>query len=120
MYPYAHPYGFYNHSSNKNESKPVKCACDETVECGCDEDGNSTTLRELVGNGSYDALNKSIINVADVNGTSTILLNGTLPNGTTASGGTEDANAAGSLQFLLNSAGWWPVVATVCAMVFIE
>lgn len=119
MYPYHHPYSYYNHSSEKNETKPVLCGCDETVECGCD-DTNTTAVRELVGNGSYEGLNKSVINVADVNGTSTILINGTLPNGTTASGGTEDPNAGAGLQLLLQNAGWWPVVATVCAMVFIN
>jgi len=119
-YPYHHPYGYYNSSSGKNESKPVGCGCDQSVECGCDEDNNSTTvLKELVGNGSYASLNQSLVTVADVNGTSTILINGTLPNGTTANGGDEDPNAAGGLRTLLMHAGWWPAVATVCAMVFL-
>lgn len=120
MYPYSHPYGFHNATSDTNETKPVTCGCDPTSECACDENTNSTYMSDLIGNGSYAALNKSVIDVADVNGTSTILINGTLPNGTTASGGTEDANAAAGLRFLLQSAGWWPVVATVCAMVFIS
>ncbi len=119
-YPYSHPYNYYNSSSGKNETKPVGCGCDETVECGCDQDSNSTTvLNSLVGNGSYSGLNQSQITVADVNGTSTILLNGTLPNGTTADGGSDDPNAAAGMRGLLIHAGWWPVVATACAMAFL-
>lgn len=118
FYPYGHPYGFYNHSSGRNESKPVQCACDPDVECGCDDDGgNATTtvLNELIGDGSYDKLNQTEVMVAN----NTIFINGTLPNGTTAAGGTEDANAGAGMRFLLQNAGWWPVVATVCAAVFI-
>ena len=59
--------------------------------------------------------NKSLINVADVNGKSTILLNGTLPEGTA------DAvnNGAGDgLRELARHAGWWPLAAAVGAIVF--
>jgi hypothetical protein len=97
----------------------VSCACDPTVECGCDDTNSTVVLKELVGDGTYSSLNQSLITVADVNGTNTILINGTLPNGTTAGGGTEDANAGAGLRGLLYSAGWWPVAATVCAMVFV-
>lgn len=119
MYPYSQPYSYHNTSSDRNESKPVLCACDETVECGCDDNSNTTYLGELVGNGSYDGLNKTLVTVADVNGTSTILINGTLPNGTTAAGGTDDPNAGAGLRALLYAAGWWPVVATVAASVLV-
>ena len=89
--------------------------CDPEVECGCDDDGNSTTtvLKEMIGTGSYAQLNKSEVDVAN----DTIFVNGTLPLGTTAAGG-EDSAGAG-MRFLLQNAGWWPAVATVCAMVFI-
>jgi hypothetical protein len=118
FYPYHQPYGYYNHSSGQNESKPVQCACDPEVECGCDDDGNSTTvLDEMIGNGSYAALNATEVRIAN----NTIFINGTLPNGTTTAGGDEDAFDSGSegLKFLIRNAGWWPVVATVCAAVFI-
>lgn len=77
-------------------------------------------MKDLIGNGSYAALDKSVIDVANVNGTSTILINGTLPDGTTAPGGTDaPGSAAGDgLRALLENAGWWPVVATVAAVVF--
>lgn len=79
------------------------------MECGCDDNGNTTFLDSLIGDGSYAALNKSLVNVADINGTSTIVLNGTLPNGTTAAGGTENVNAAG----LLGASGYLVMVALV-------
>ncbi|KAK4157756.1 hypothetical protein C8A00DRAFT_29293 [Chaetomidium leptoderma] len=118
LYPYHNPYRFYNASSEKNETKPVTCACDPRNTCGCDENGDQQYMNDLIGNGSYEGLNKTLVNVADVNGTSTILVNGTLPNGTTAAGGTENPNAADGLSALLRHAGWWPVAAAVCAIVF--
>lgn len=115
LYHYDRPYHFYNQSSQRNESKPVDCACSPNGDCGCDENDNTDYLKELIGNGSYASLNKTLIDVADVNGTSTLLINGTLPAGTADAAG----NAAGDgLHALLQQAGWWPVVASVAAIVF--
>lgn len=120
-YNYHNPYTFRNHSATNstskrstedmwydavvrrqdtgvNETKPVTCLCAAYLECGCDDNGNTTFLDSLIGDGSYAALNKTLVDVANINGTSTIVLNGTLPNGTTTSGGTEDVNGARTLQ----------------------
>ncbi|KAF7888707.1 uncharacterized protein EAF02_003248 [Botrytis sinoallii] len=134
-YPYHNPYSFRNHSATRNgtnttsasietrqdsdttgvnETKPVTCLCAAYSECGCDDSGNSTFLDQIIGDGSYAALNKSLVNVAEVNGTSTILINGTLPNGTTASGGSD--SAAG--RTIVEGLGWWVMVATVFATCF--
>jgi hypothetical protein len=122
LYNHPYPYNYYNESSQRNESKPVTCACDPYSECGCDYEDTAEYkqyMSDLIGNGSYDALNKTVVNVANVNGTSTILINGTLDNGTTAAGGTEDPNAAGGgLRAMLQHAGWWPAAAAVGAIVF--
>lgn len=67
-------------------------------------------MNGIIGNGSYQGLNRTLANVADVNGTSTILINGTLPNGTTASGGTD--SAAPSLR-IAEFGGWWVAGAVV-------
>ncbi|KAJ4297007.1 hypothetical protein N0V88_003923 [Collariella sp. IMI 366227] len=118
MYHYNNAYHYYNHSSNQNESRPIICGCGQYSVCSCDENGDKQYLNDLVGNGSYAALNKSLITVAKVDGKDTILINGTLPNGTTAAGGTEDPNpASDSFRLMLQHAAWWPVVATVCAIV---
>lgn len=118
-YPYHNPHTFHNESSDKNETKDVACACDETVQCGCDDTGNATFLNELIGNGSYDALNHSLITVAKVNGTDTILINGTLPDGTSVTEDSEPQNASEGLRALLQHAGYWPVLATVVGTVFL-
>jgi hypothetical protein len=124
-YPYTHLYSFHNYTaptntsdSNQNETKPVICLCAQYQECSCDDNGNATFLDVLIGNGSYAALNQSLVTVADVNGTSTILINGTLPNGTTASGGTEDANAA--VRTMVEASGYWVMIALVgCAVLLV-
>ncbi|KAG4034732.1 hypothetical protein MFRU_002g00850 [Monilinia fructicola] len=133
-YPYHNPYSFRNHSATRNstndtntavvtrqdsdtgvnETRPVLCLCAAYSVCGCDDNGNSTFLDQLIGDGSYAALNKTLVNVADVNGTTTIILNGTLPNGTTASGGTD--SAAG--RTISEGMGWWVMIAVVFATCF--
>ncbi|KAL0465374.1 hypothetical protein QR685DRAFT_138692 [Neurospora intermedia] len=128
MYPYHNLYTYHNQTSDQDETRNVTCACDPYLVCGCDDNTNTTYIDSLIGNGSYSALNHSLITVATVDGTDYLLINGTLPNGTTASGGTDDdddgtttsggTNGSESLRRLLEHAGWWPVVATVAATVF--
>ncbi|KAF2401812.1 hypothetical protein EJ06DRAFT_362109 [Trichodelitschia bisporula] len=97
LYPYSHPYTFHNASANNgtgaNQTKPVKCLCQQYSVCGCDENDDQSYLASLLGNGSTEALNSSLVRVANVNNTDTIFLNGTLPNGTTAAGGSDSAAA---------------------------
>ncbi|KAK3949122.1 hypothetical protein QBC32DRAFT_42020 [Pseudoneurospora amorphoporcata] len=120
MYPYHNLYTYHNQSSDQDETRNVTCACDPYNVCGCDENTNTTYIDDLIGNGSYSSLNQSLITVATVNGTDYLLINGTLPNGTTAPGGTDDdESSAAGLRRLLEHAGWWPVVATVAATVFL-
>lgn len=112
VYPYYYnnPYRFYNRSANAtnnngqptkrqnsqgaNETLPVVCLCQEYSVCGCDENTDSSYLDSIIGDGSYAALNKSLVTVSQVNNTRTLVLNGSLPNGTTAPGGQDDAAAA--------------------------
>lgn len=106
---YAYPYGYHsyhNNTSNRNESLPVQCLCDAYSSCGCDNNTDSSYYTGVANNGT-------VSRVADVNGTRTLVVNGTLPNGTTASGGVDDtSSAAGSaMQSLLETSGWWVVVA---------
>jgi hypothetical protein len=142
-YPYYHPYYFHNRTAHRNstnttktrrdldfpvlrlrqtddtganETKPVVCLCGMYAECGCDDSGNTTFLDSLIGDGTYANLNLSLVQVADVNGTSTIVLNGTLPNGTTDSGGTENAN--GATRVVAQSGGYWVMIALVMATVY--
>jgi len=143
-YPYNHPYTFHNRTATNgtntttptptrdigedimlmirqategfNQTKPVTCLCAAYSECGCDDNGNTTFLDGIIGDGTYNALNFSVVNVADINGTSTIVLNGTLPNGTSVPGGTEDAN--GAVKIMGSFTGYWVMVALVGATVY--
>ncbi|KAI1202859.1 hypothetical protein F5X97DRAFT_191400 [Nemania serpens] len=119
-YPYTHPYNYHNATTNRNETKPVICLCDPYNTCGCDENNNQTYVNSLLGNGSYQALDHSVVSVTDNTTTkqSTIYINGQLPNGTTASGGTDDPNAAGSMMALAQAAGWWPAATVALALAF--
>ena len=63
----------------------MTCLCQMYSACGCDDNGNSTYLDELLGNGSASAENSTLVRVGPVNGTKTVVLNGTLPNGTDTS-----------------------------------
>jgi len=75
-------------------------------------------LNSLIGDGSYDKLNHSLVSVVDYpNGTSLIAINGTLPNGTTVSGGTENVNAG--VQTVVQASGYWVMIALVGATVML-
>lgn len=111
-------YTFRNVTVNEDQTKPVLCGCAEEAPCSCDEvddrEERDRVLDELIGNGSYAALNKSIVNVADRNGRSTILINGTLPFDTTLADADADS-AAGGMQAMLEAMGWAPMVAAALA-----
>jgi len=141
-YPYHNPYSFHNRTARANntnstttpshalqffglsarqeegieQTKNVTCLCAMYQECGCDDNGDTTFLDSIIGDGTYSSLNLSLVNVADINGTSTIILNGTLPNGTTASGGTDDASAA--VRSVVEASGYWVMIALVGMTVY--
>ncbi|KAJ9648219.1 hypothetical protein H2201_001528 [Coniosporium apollinis] len=122
VYGYNNPYRFINESAANatfpngiNMTRPVQCLCQQYSVCGCDETDDETYMRELIGTGSYAALNKSLVTVGDVNGTQTILINGTLPNGTTAAGGVDSGASSMSLQYH----GWAALGAAVGYAVFL-
>ncbi|KAF2453438.1 hypothetical protein BDY21DRAFT_292931 [Lineolata rhizophorae] len=112
-YPWTQPYTFVNETlandtfpNGVNQTRPVLCLCERYQVCGCDEvDDRDAYMRDIIGNGSYAALNDSLVTVADVNGTVTIAINGTLPNGTTASGGDDDA----ATSLVASLSGYWVV-----------
>ena len=105
-YPYSHSYPYHNATSNGNETLPVTCLCQEYSACGCDDNGNATYVDSLLGNGSAADMNSTLARVADVNGTKTLVINGTLPNGTDNST-TTGSTSAGFKQVGLESSGFW-------------
>ncbi|KAH7207039.1 hypothetical protein DER44DRAFT_625572, partial [Fusarium oxysporum] len=108
MYPYSHPYHYHNDTSDEDEERDVLCGCSRYEYCACDDNNSTQYFDELIGNGSYDALNKSIVNVAEVNGTMTILINGTLPNDTALPDENASDNGAVSRRHYpsLEKMGW--------------
>lgn len=113
MYPYAYTYHYRNATSDKDEEREVLCGCAEYSVCGCDDIDDVDFYKELIKDGDYGKLNKTLVNVAEVNGTMKILINGTLPNGTTVR--THDSGASRVARTL----GLWPAVAAVAATVFV-
>jgi len=106
MYPYGHNYNFYNSTTRRNQTKPVRCLFQQYSVCGCDDNEDDSYLSGIIGNGSTAALNQTLVRAATVNGTDTLFLNGTLPNGTTASGGTDSTSAAGLNSRSVENMGW--------------
>lgn len=119
-YPYGHPYYYQDNTSNRNQSLPVVCLCEENQECGCDDNNNSTYYESLF-NGTQPH-NTSVARVVNVNGTEKIVINGTLANGTTADDGTTSSSTSGAapgpLVTLINASGYWVMVAVVAATVW--
>ncbi|KAK5290168.1 hypothetical protein LTR16_002639, partial [Cryomyces antarcticus] len=114
-YPYSHPYSFHNQSAPNNGTNttlPVQCLCQQYSDCGCDDNTNSTYMDDVLGNGSAADMDPTLVQVAPVNGSQTILINGTLPNDTSAA--VASAAAGTSIpQGLLEHSGWWVMGAIV-------
>ncbi|KAJ5806936.1 hypothetical protein N7474_010528 [Penicillium riverlandense] len=105
LYPYPHAY-LYN-----EQSYPVECVCAQYSECGCGDNQNQTYYTSLFHGERPE--NSTNVRVLDVNGTTTIYINGTLPNGTTAASG---ASPAATVPAHLG--GYLVTVAVVAAAVW--
>ena len=95
----------------------MSCLCQQYSACGCDDNDNSTFLDSVVGNGTAAAMNSSLARIAQVNGTKTLVLNGTLPNDTTAddvsSNSSPSSAGVGLKQIVFESFGYWVMAAIV-------
>lgn len=118
-YDFDDHYRFHNETSDKDEDLPVVCGCDPYNPCGCDENDDDEYVSDLVGTGAYDQLNKSQVNVGDVNGTKTLLINGTLQNGTEPPVD-DDESAGPGMRTVVEALGYWPMVAAVGSAVFLS
>ncbi|KAK6539520.1 hypothetical protein TWF694_009736 [Orbilia ellipsospora] len=93
-YHYNTAYQYYNTTINQLQNVSVQCLCMQYSDCSCDDNGNTTYLSDLV------ALNQSNTTVfATVDGVWTLLINGTVENGTGIASGTS-LNSAPSLNLL--------------------
>ena len=111
LYPWPQPYTFFNATANANQTDNVICGCRMYGVCGCDYTNDTAYLESIIGNGSVAAMNSSLVAVALYEGSQTILIDGSLPNGTTAAGGSDDAGMS-----LVPLAGYWSIALLVGCM----
>ena len=71
-----------------------------------------------MGNGSTADENNTLIHIGNVNGTKTLIINGTLPNGTNGTDSTSTTSDA-TRQNMLEYSGFWLVGAIVGATVWL-
>ena len=104
---------------DQNVSLPVTCLCAMYSACGCDDNDDPAYLDSVVGDGTN--LNASLVHIGPVNGTETVVLNGTLPNATESesdtSSGTSNSSAA-TTQRILETSGIWVIGCIVGATVW--
>jgi hypothetical protein len=115
-YPYGIPYHYYY--NGRNTTSNVTCVCQRYQVCGCDPSDNSTFLNQVVTNGTGGApVNTSLVRTVDFdNGSAVTYINGSLANGTTASGGTDPSNESeisAGMRVAMEMGGYWLMVATV-------
>ncbi|KAI1906981.1 hypothetical protein LOZ12_004100 [Ophidiomyces ophidiicola] len=119
-YSMNHGYSYRNRTTNRNESIPIVCLCQEHSVCGCDDNNNSTYIDSILSDKDENGLprNSSVVKTVDVNGTTKIYINGTLPNGTTAPDPSiAEGMASGIMPPILKLSGYWPTIAIVLATV---
>lgn len=93
----------------------MTCLCDQYSACGCDDADNST-LDSVVGDASLATKDNPLYRIGNVNGTKTLILNGTLPNGTDDSESSSPTPSSGAArQQVMEIAGFWLVGAVVGA-----
>ena len=125
QYEFANRYNFRNATNTTqpqlNESLPVQCLCQQYNACGCDDNNDPSYLDSVIGNGSMAALNRSLVSIGPVNGTKTVVLNGTLPNGTdtTDTSSSDTTSAATRQQLVLESFIIWAFSGMVGAAVWL-
>jgi len=122
-YPYA-GYGYHWYDNGRNRTANVTCLCQQYSVCGCDPgNGNDTIIAQQLTNGlgSGAPVNSTQVRVVDFgNGNTTAYINGTLDNGTTASGGTDPSNddqISAGIRLLTNYGGYWVAAAVVGLLV---
>ncbi|KAF5967848.1 hypothetical protein FCOIX_11688 [Fusarium coicis] len=103
--------------------RDILCGCSKYEECACEYNNDTAYFDDLIGGGQYHYYD-SIIDLADVNGTITILINGTLPNGTALPSYSAPENTPenrpenAAMPRFSEDWGWWLAVAAVMLMVF--
>ncbi|KAI9771185.1 MAG: hypothetical protein M1840_002536 [Geoglossum simile] len=84
-YPFPQPIRFLNATAANatfpdgvNQTLPALCLCQDHSGCGCDGNPDQAYIKSILGSGNRATLNKTLVQVSNVNGTETLVLNGTL------------------------------------------
>ena len=103
---------------------PVRCLCEEFLECSCEEENDEDYLQFLIDDDDVEDLDEEIVTFNTVNGTMTLVINGTLPNATESLG--DDSSdesdldigdsSAGIKQVAIQLSGWSFVAGVVALM----
>jgi hypothetical protein len=117
VYRYSQPYTFYNATAGANETEQVLCLCEQWCECGCDDNADPAYMNSLIGTGDPATWNATLVTESVVNGTESIVVNGTLPNGTyTSANGTTVTAGASGLRSRSYTVAWCGLLAAVFVM----
>ncbi|RMZ82073.1 hypothetical protein DV737_g2223, partial [Chaetothyriales sp. CBS 132003] len=123
LWAYPYPLAYHWMDGGRNRTSNVTCVCQRYQVCGCDPQDNSTFLNEVVANGTGGApINSSVVRTGVVNGTTQTFINGSLANGTTASGGTDPSNeseVSAAVRLIMELSGYWVMAATVLVGVYL-
>jgi len=112
-YPYNHRVPLHNNTSNSNTTYPVLCLCEQYDPCGCDDNTNTTYVDSLTSDGTVQGLDTNVAKLTNINGTETLVINGTLSNGT------DGTSAAFTFkQNPLAPLGYWFTFAVVLVSIF--
>ncbi|KNG90281.1 conserved glycine-rich protein [Aspergillus nomiae NRRL 13137] len=112
-YPYNYHYQYVDQITHHNASMPVVCLCEKYAECACD-DNSDRSYYESIFNGTQPT-NSSVAKIVKVNGTETIYINGTLPNGTTVA---DASTPSGAARTGIQISGYWSMVALVASTIW--
>ncbi|KAF8425325.1 hypothetical protein EV426DRAFT_664322 [Tirmania nivea] len=136
MYAWNHPLNYYhpptaaamgipyqNHTTNGNGTAvtdmtykitpgmnvtlPVKCLCEENSVCGCDEVNDADYSKSVLEDAARDGGKGDTARLAVDDGGLVLVVNGTLPNGTTADGGNDYSSRGVQLQVGRGLVGGW-------------
>ncbi|KAF8441919.1 hypothetical protein BGX38DRAFT_1272475 [Terfezia claveryi] len=88
----------YEITPGMNVTLPVKCLCAENAVCGCDEVTDPDYAKNVLEDAAKDGGKGDTARLAVDDGKLVLVVNGTLPNGTTADGGDEYDSEGARLQ----------------------
>lgn len=98
-----------NDGDNDNDTMPVCCYCAQYAECGCGANNESDYIESIRDN-------ETLARVVEIDGVETLVVNGTLPNGTEEAMQSVAPRRRG--MGLLELTGFWPLLGVIGYLTF--